>query len=542
MAHTQDLNVPSFSLSVPTGPRNVYVHRYPGKYDGKRVVFDVRAPGNLLLDREVYVKYTLNLLGPGGTTDPGFMFEGSALPTANDAFASAYSRIDTHVAPRQGWTLHHAIRQSTLKLNEETVTQQPDVLAGVLARFYASQRELETVCTLSGGELNSGSHDFFHPGRVQIIGTFDGDDGFHNVRIVNHGFSVGVNANPASLNAFGTPVCRQWVNDGLGKRLCRLSQVARGQSDPFTANSTPALTRYGVGNGQLIIVELRDRLPMSPFVTWEHRDGGGSIPNIARMEVAFDLPEPSKLIRNLFYGVDSADITSLDWTLDIDELERVCKWITPPVGTRIQCENTVKMIHYDVFQRSLLDADTESLVLPADEAESNVVTFTWDDLHIANWPQKMFIFVRPVRQDVQLPAEHHLTITQLDIDVNGHSGKLQSFQSEDLFVMYVNNAPSSRSMHHEFREWRDSYCCAVLTQNEIGTGDNKQKGGRMISFKIGLQERHRRPGLGSTLPFDYTPITSGAAVGGYKVVIACEQHFSMTVNKRRSEFHRFGPR
>ena len=27
-----------------------------------------------------------------------------------------------------------------------------------------------------------------------------------------------------------------------------------------------------------------------------------------------------------------------------------------------------------------------------------------------------------------------------------------------------------------------------------------------------------------------------------KVVVACEQHFSMTINKRRSQFHRHGPR
>ena len=66
------------------------------------------------------------------------------------------------------------------------------------------------------------------------------------------------------------------------------------------------------------------------------------------------------------------------------------------------------------------------------------------------------------------PSEFHLEIINLDISIDGDSGKLIQANQAHLFAMYIKNAANSNLTVHDFETWRKFYCTIALRPEDLG--------------------------------------------------------------------------
>lgn len=535
-----DLHVRDYTRPKIVGPRNVHSQVYEAAItsNGNTLTWEFQCPGYQLLDNEMWIEYDLVLdRAPADISSPGFVFEGGDSTTVNDAYKTLQGAVAAKYAPRQAWSLHHAIANVALTINGETVTQEPKTWAGPMARFYATQQELDTVCTMSGGALNSGSHDAFTPGDLPKKGFLNtADDLATEIKVVR-GVSLataGVAPAVAVASVVGTPLIRTTFNQGMTDRFAKVHQTAREQGPGFTTG-IPAVgvTRFGADGGATITLRMADRFPVAPFLTWETRDGHSSIPNFQRMRIVMSL-EPN-FTNGILFGRGAFD-TDL-WNVQIERIVLRAKWIVPPSSMKLPCTNIVKMIHYDTYrQRITWPGIGETLVFDSSGAVSQTTDVTLSNLRIADWPEKLFIFAKNVTSSRLLPAEAHLEITNLDIDINGVAGKLLSLSSTQLFAMYVRNSPATKSRKFYFDEWQKRYCCVCITRNDLMVS-NLERGGRTLNITADVKCHWRRPSMGPNLGEDLNNATAGV----WELVVLAEHHFAMKMDKRRNQFMRAGP-
>lgn len=481
------LFIKQFTPSVSKQPINTHYQTYDAESvsaSGSHWNIDCPFAG-ALLDSEVLVEYTLtfNTDATGASIDPAAnvadtqiwpgMFAGAS--TANIA-SRPYIRHCPYnsykFAPRSGFCVGSALQNCEVVINGQSMRQTPFRFMPEFARFYASDAELSSVCSMSGGELDSGTFS------TMTAGHFGRGPGGVPAPAVG-----GVAAAQLGIASCDWPVSGEEVvrvpvpvsdpntgywNSGFGARFNRFKRRVRdfaSASDedngvPLIAAEMSSNPAYG-GGRELTFVE---RVPIAPFLLWEAKDGKRSIPFVDKMELSLTWYSNAG---KLMFQTDLPDniLDNVRWWLKKPKLH--LKWYIPPPGMMLPPEISIPVTQYKELVRTVTLPDVavdESM----EGAASTVVSY--ENIRLQQVPDLIFIYIKPSAADLPkaFSNERHAEILAVDITVNGDTGKALRAGSARLFSMYRRNSPQRGSRRFDYDEWRKRYCTVALRPHDLG--------------------------------------------------------------------------
>ncbi len=464
----ESLIIHKFHPVVHSQPLNVHYQSYEAdSSEIQNIAWNIDSPfAGALLDNEVYVEYTVTL--------NSFAFKdtfvgGPALGTPPFTEMGGFPLGPTSVAMRPGWAVHGALSNAEVILNGQSIRQTPYRFMPEFARFYSHPLEIDGVCSMSGGALDSGSHDSVPkdmaaevptlglPGHISVAGT----TGF---AMLNTG-AWRVDTVSALNFIFGQfpTTGGHYYNEGFTKRVHALRERWRETGAANAeGNHTNLLTRFT----ESFTFQVWERLPISPFMMWEAKDGHRSIPYIDKMEVSLQFYSNARKLM-LQYTCDDADIDSaaVDWFTIKPKLH--LKWYIPPPGMTMAPELSIPVSLYKESVRQVTNL-TAPLATQGVPPVSNEITY--ENLRLQQIPDMMMIYVKPNAntQEARFGIEHHLEITEVEITLNGDSGKALRASQGELFAMYVRNSPMKRERKFDFTEWRKRYCTLAFKPHDLG--------------------------------------------------------------------------
>lgn len=478
----------------------------------------INAPGSgALLYNEAYIEYNIT-------------FTGTANNVLNLMFAQgALSHSSSKLGFRQGFAMIGAMQAISCNINGTVINEQPDRWNHELFRFYSTPNEQNSICTLSGGEADTGTCNFWTT-----------DDLGHQSRLANANISVGhaggvaiYNGMKSTLGVTDTfrdlvPIGKQGYNEGFDMRWARFKESVRhGGFDP-TNNSGAPNVDPSVANALFepatFTMRIFERVPVAPFMLYELRDERRSIPNIDRLELVISWNANA---RNMFLqgkdagrGVNSltnknkGDLRTQNVTVDFAEAKFPklhLRWYMPPSGFIQQMPREISIpiteLKYDT--RSF-----PSLVHDADKMVSETKTETYNNIRLEQIPDMMYIYVKPdpSKQGLEDPSEFHCEIIQLDISVDGDSGKLLRANTAQLFAMYVRNAANRNMIMPSYADWRKRYCCAAIKPEDLGLRHGPGVN-HPVTFNVNIDYRSwwNHPQLGQGIAPDQPGFRDGAS-------------------------------
>jgi hypothetical protein len=464
------LFIKQFTTSVRRQPLNTHYQVYQADSSTTSgVTWNIDSPfAGALLDNEAYVKYTVTF-APGDDTlsDMFQRFDNANTAGSKDGLG----RSNRKLAFRQGFAINNALSNCEVVINGQSLRQTPQRYMGVFARYYSHPSEIDGVCSMSGGELDCGSHSAVAEDDLQTLGTRDiaANDGILLHKGIGGVAVDGAFANNMNINTYilqcPPATTDNYCNTGYTKRVHRLHEKWRSAgpaNDQHAANTNTAYPND-------LTIEVYERLPISPFLLWEAKDKKRSIPYVDKMEV--NLTFHSNLLPLVFQGTQSAANLAVgagvSWVGNAQggKPELHLKWYIPPPGMAIPPEISIPVSQYKESVR------TVAVAAPVVTQTSGTPTtgVNYENLRLQQIPDIMFIYVKPVASAVTFTqsTEHHVEITAVEITVNGDSGKALRASSGRLFSMYCRNSPM-RSRKHEYEQWRKRYCTLALKPSDLG--------------------------------------------------------------------------
>lgn len=492
MLPDQSLQVREFAPIVERQPINVHYQRYEAdSASDSSITWNIDAPfAGALLDNEVLIQYDVTIT-PNAAFQIGGMWDG-ANPAAgagagqvgagagNLAEALGSSLNENRLAFCEGFSVAASMQSCNVTINGQTLTQSPRKWMGEFMRFYASPHEEKTVCSLSGGEFDSGDHS----SNVK-------DDGYAVMDLARHGVQATDTNNYKVADGYATfadaatggvtdainlltdfPTDGEvWYNPGFTKRFYRLSKYARTQDEAAAAG--PPIVAHAPDTVQLanshrfadtLVVTVYERLPMSPFLLWEAKDGRHSIPYVDKMEIDLRFVGAAQKLALSLQGVMNADPTVTFHQGTGPKLH--LKWYIPPMGMVMQPQVSIPIQKIKEYSKTFA-----SVIAHANGVhQSTVKDESFNNIRLQQIPDLFMIYAKPVSSASVLrdPLEKHLEIQELRVTVNGDSGKVLQASSGRLFSLYVKNAPMAREREYEYDTWRKKYCTVVLTPADLG--------------------------------------------------------------------------
>lgn len=470
------LFIKQFAPVVQKQPLNTHYQEYVAdSATPTQVLFNIDSPfAGALLDNEVYVEYTL-----------GFNYDSSGSAIANDDVRSLYEGLDSSaddprtagdypatpdidgvLALRQGFAIHNGLSNCEVVINGQSLRQTPHRYMAEFARFYAHPTELCGIATMSGGELDCGQHtlDTADDSGLVYSGHTDTSTGQRvsdwdtAYRLqVSLGFAK-VDTPSSSIYArSGVPIGDdRLVNSGLAARVYRLMTNWR-ETGPADAQAAEGFGRFAQSY-QLTVYE---RLPISPFLLWEAKDKKRSIPYVDKMEVSMTFYSDAwKLIVQTSLDMSA----SLNWWSSAPRLH--LKWYIPPPGSTLPPEISIPVSQYKESVRIVsAPVAISDQTVPTPQTGVN-----YENLRLQQIPDLLFIYVRPTEASytATMSSEHHLEINNVEITVNGDSGKALRASSAQLFSMYCRNSPMRMHSKLDFEEWRKRFCTLVFRPSDLG--------------------------------------------------------------------------
>lgn len=482
-----------FVPSTEKQPINTHYQSYTSTSATETSVrFNVDTPfAGAMLDNEVYVEYKVRIQA-ANVGDLHGMFEAHALGGVNMAREDAQNALPAALyqgkfALRQGFAVHNGLESVNLKLNGQSMTQRPQVWMNEFMRFYASEDEVRNVCSMSGGEFDCGDFSYRTSDDAQVVGSrFLQDDAIQTTIGVGVGYSPPVTldaaAGGAGVNTINLrtslPISDHTYsrNSGFEKRFHRLAYKARlgaGEDGTANANDTEAVAPR---HSEDFVFSVWERVPISPFMLWEAKDGKRSIPYVDKMELQlrFSSNEYHSVQGVLGTAAGAHIIAQPDHPhmsiLGAGGAEAPIlhlKWYIPPAGFVMEPEKSIPITIYEELP------NTGPLVAIGDAAYTSVsYTANYRNIRLQQIPDLLFIYLKPEESAANTrfsdPAEKHLEIEKLKITVNGDSGKLDNASSGELYSMYVRNSPMAKERLYNYDEWRRKYCTAVLKPRDMG--------------------------------------------------------------------------
>ncbi len=503
-------------------PANVYHQDYTASVaNSKRLAWSIECPPNMLLDAEVLVTYQVQL---NSDSTIGRMFGGGSTTVSNPAPGHGF------VALRQGMVMHHGMIRSDLLLNEERIVQPLREYTNVAMRFYATEDEIQNLCSMSGGDLDSGGFtphtidgsQMFSP-IIPTNGTTDASSqvslAFEPVDAIVSTADIHTQVQPrfARIDAFENP--------GLTSRWYRMGKLSREQQGTQIDNDKASFNYFTLGNTQPI--ELTERLPFAPFKTWETRDRVlRMVHNLRKIEIDIEMsPDAFSYIQ----GENGTGGGTHNFVFDWFSIKPVmhCKWIVPSSKVERMPRMKQPFIYYEdyskVFTYDYVATDQLSF-----GPELEVVL----DARLHSTPSKMFIYASSTVAGLDETSEHHLELLSVDLAVDGVPGKLRRLSTPQMFALYLRNSPSSSTRRFKYDEWRQRYCALVLNREDIGW-DIENKDGRIMRLTARVRSWWAFPSFQK-----HPGIPSQDQDREFRLHIMAERRYEMWMDKRRNELVR----
>lgn len=467
------LFVKQFSPSVSKQPLNTHYQEYVADSSSQTgCSWNIDSPfAGALLDNEVYVEYTVGLNYENGVAGTGAtyreMFEGGAEPTDNTTGPFKSLPANSYkLALRQGFAIHSGLQNCEVVINGQSLRQTPNRYMAEFARFYGHPSELEGVASMSGGCLDCGSftsmtkdHASAPAPNAITEAVYEAELFLQDVDGVYPALSGGAAGTRSRLNRKAFPTTDdRWHNEGFTKRCHRLQDVWRESAVPNEASDADTQARYTAAKQ----IKVYERLPISPFLMWEAKDKKRSIPYVDKMELI--LTFYSSAVKLMFQStLPDADLAKIDWYTVAPRLH--LKWYIPPPGSLMPPEVSIPVSQYKESVKSItIQNPASASALPLSS------TADYENLRLQQIPDLMLIYLKPSPTNFNkaYASEHHLEIEQVDITVNGDTGKVLRANTAQLFTMYARNSPMRSHRKLDYQQWKKRFCTIALRPADFG--------------------------------------------------------------------------
>lgn len=532
------LTVQPFVASTEKQPINTHYQSYESTSSTETSVrFNVDTPfAGALLDNEVYIEYKCQINSTDVAYLPG-LFEGynagAATVNAEAGPVPAPQNLG-RLALRQGFAVHNALESINLKLNGQSITQRPQIWMPEFTRFFASQEELSSICSMSGGELDCGSFgpilkDDATASREQFTQATGVVTNLQTALGYTYPYEVGGGgANTVNTVAALPTGSDRWYNEGFTKRAYRLAYNSRLDTTASAADAAPAsnASRYGVS----ISFSVWERVPVSPFMLWEAKDGKRSIPYIDKMELQLRFSSnPALTLQGLN---DLAGGNTLSFLKAAESPVLHLKWYIPPAGFVMEPERSIHVSLYEELPKTAFDV----AIADADKS-SGTLTTRYNNIRLQQIPDLMFVFLKPEESvnnsRIIDPSEKHLEIESIKVTVNGDSGKLENASSGELFAMYCRNSPMAKHRKYEYDEWRRKYCTVALKPRDLGVkfgpGINH---GVTLDVEVKAKSWWNLPAVGRALSLNFEGVPGVASTSYEMHIVCCYERYELTMTNR----------
>lgn len=427
----------------------------------------VSPASNALMDNEAYIEYSVRVYSIVQHDLTG-QFE----DITNNAQPDAVNANRT--ALRQCWAVARSIQNLSLNINGTVISGQPVLSLDTLNRMYISEEEAASLCTLSGGEFDSGpriarAYDDLVTVSTSLqdvngLSNINANDLFERVNI-HPGYGPLIQGSVDAAVALNTwnyaPHNKQYYNDGFTQRHHRFANLCRAVNAP---NAAIGAARYATdqvldGNGYADYVDITiyERVPLCPFFFYDSRDYKMSIPHVRTMTLSSQFSTNySNLIMQVASGANifvnpvyAAPKLHLKWIMTKDPI---------PPSISIPCPITRE------YTLSFTAA------FPAAAASSASGTTQWSGLNLEAIPDLLCVSLKrqPGSETSAAPTEHFLEITNIKLTVAGTSGKMTNISSGELYALWLSNVVHRGIYKQNYQEWRKYACVAALRPKDYG--------------------------------------------------------------------------
>jgi hypothetical protein len=448
---------------------------------------------------------------------------------ANDDRVNSYNFLNqmlgnpVRLAFRSGFLMARATQNLSVTINGCTRNHVPYKCIDILNRMYYSQTQSKHLFSTSGGEFDSGAHNFvisednyaqhISKGGASSTKTWDHtptEDDDYTIRMNNYWnlpnpitqFDISGNTNYIAAtigeqgdeefknNAQGIclyhrfPDSPHFYNGGFSNRFYDFATTLRGGLQRGTQNGqvTGAKPNEGYFNASTIYegsgtidanrhwykFKFFEPVPCPPFKMYENDGVVGIIPHVQDLNLVSAFA--SNMLPLIFQCTDDysndigfrwEEITSTNCKLHL-------RWYQAPMTVTIPREVSLPLRHYYHYSQSNYTLN----VMPDDGSKWNT-----DWSHIAQYnisldavPDYLIIWFRKNISLIKTndPVEYNFEINNLTIQIENTGGKLTGMQTIHLYKNWLRYIKHNDPVDTTFDEWRKFLCVAVLTPDDYG--------------------------------------------------------------------------
>lgn len=493
-----------FQRSISEVPLEVYYQTLQAdQFNQSGYQFNIKSPGTkALLDTDIWVEFTFKV-----REDANYAIRGIFEQNAGGDFLP---RTDNKFAYRSGYIVQRATQNFSLQINNQTLNVRPHYFCDVLNRLYISNDQAEHEFSTSGGRFEEGNHghrmcnprisnprygfaNVANQGQATHYSTqtADGINYVNDQAAVdgsNQKFvfqctardtyrqprTVGITNDEIWIEGFPEyPNAYEFTNPGFDKRFMQMALRLRNAftSDESTGSASDALAgamiippTYIVPNVQgFFYFKVYERLPIPLFKMYSNDEIYGVIPNIVQMQIQGNFV--NNLSANLFRTNVQFPNLSVYWeNVETSFCKLYLRWYTAPTSMAIPRE-----IHLP-YKKIVTWSKNVELV-----AQNNAAYQVWNNMpEVSEYnisleaiPDLLLIYLKCPAGNMQFntPDDFNMEITQLSLNIDNASGKMNQVHSLDLYNKWKRLLKHTDSKIIGYEEWR-RYCCVACLQPE----------------------------------------------------------------------------
>ena len=420
---------------------------------------------NALMDNEAYISYTITLTD----TTPGDFRDQYEHGGANTN-AGLSGGNGLHTALRQCWPMMRSMQNLAININGTVISCQPYMWADPMHRLYLSEEEAANICTLSGGEFDTGYRMPFGDDNNAYTAAYSTANINNNTlnMCINPGFGLAASfyqaASANTLTLFSPlPKDTQFYNDGFTKRFYRLLRYNREQQAP---NQGVANNRYA----DTMTFQIFERIPISPFLLYDSRDYHMSIPHVRTMTLTAQYSSNARnLIVQQSVGIDdntdlfSNTISGLSLTYAATAPVLHLKWI---MSKDILPPNIT--IPAYIIREYQYGFTFPAMAVASTGVAGNTVQY--NNVNLEGIPDLMLIYLRadPSNDTLGSPSEHYMSIDSLQLTIAGTTGKMNAITSQELYTLWLKNVVHRGIFKQGYLDWYRHGCVVALRPKDYG--------------------------------------------------------------------------
>jgi hypothetical protein len=435
-------------------------------YTSSGYSFTVKSPGQgLLLDPDIWIHYRLTLTEAGNNT-----LTRDYMTVGGNAFVNQYAGQNNRIAFRGGNIMQKATQNMNVIINGHSLTCEPWKFIDILNRLYISDDQSKHEFSSSGGKFDNGNHSHRCLNDVpsaSLSGAINNQtlglniyQGYHSAAEV---IATGAAVNSQAIAP--APPVEYFFNEGFSDRCFKFADLIRRSQAPNAAVGV----QYGANAAtNTYTVDLYERVPIPPFKMYSNDSVYGMIPHIKDMTIKGQF---SSNLSPLIIRASIADI-STDVGVSVpanasnsDACEILLKWYTPPQNFIMPREISIPLRKINVYP--------VSQTIPALGAADNpgvIQSIQQYNISLDSIPDLLIIYLR-YRMDSYtnlLPDDYMFEMQNLNLNIEGSSGKLNQVQTIDLYNKWKKLLKHGDSKLPSYDQWRRYMCVAALQPDDYG--------------------------------------------------------------------------